>query len=160
MNNYRTETKLQRITHFKDSSWGHHHSGLVSNVTGAKQHSHHLGESYWVSDPHPHTAVPLADILSLATSSSHTEHSGQSQGFWMVNPRLSCSWYDESISTNKCASAINTPLKCRLALISASLPECGGSSSRAERHTSGAKGTKTICTDQGLQPMLFISCSC
>ncbi|EOA95465.1 hypothetical protein Anapl_11128 [Anas platyrhynchos] len=93
VNNYRTETKLQRITHFKDSSWGHHHSGLVSNVTGAKQHSHHL------------------DILSLATSSSHTEHSGQSQGFWMVNPRLSCSWYDESISTNKCASAINTPLK-------------------------------------------------
>lgn len=74
--------------------------------------------------------------------------------------KLSCSWYYESISINqRVSAAINISFTFRHALISVLLPEWGRCFSRAEGHISNAKGTKTICTNWGLQPILFISCS-
>lgn len=78
MNNYQTEKKLRQSTHFKDSSWVHYHPFLISNVTGAKDHSYYGREPCWVSDECLYTTVTLSEALTIAVTSAHIKHLEQS----------------------------------------------------------------------------------
>lgn len=159
-NNYQTEKKLRQSTNFKDS-FGYTIIHFLFKCHRSKA-SLLLEKGVLLgARPMPvHHSRPFRCFNHCCHFFTHKtfEVIPSTSGYKL---ELSCSWYYESFFINQSISAaINISFTFRLALISVLLPEWGRCLSRAGGHISNAKVTKTICTNWGLQPIFFISCSC